>query len=129
VTIIPGIPSDSPDLVDAYHAADVFLLPSVHEPFGIVILEAWSAGLPVIASRVGGIPYFVSDGEDGLLFEPEDGSTLLKAYQALVADQALVLRLGAAGRKKAREEYDWDVITKKLVGIYEEVIQENSLRQ
>ncbi len=56
VTIIPGIPSDSQDLVDAYHAADLFLLPSFHEPFGIVILEAWSAGLPVLASNVGGLP-------------------------------------------------------------------------
>lgn len=129
VTIIPGIASDSPDLVDAYHAADVFLLPSVHEPFGIVILEAWSAGLPVIASRIGGIPQFVSDGEDGLLFDPTDRATLLTAYQALVTDQALMSRLGAAGRKKAREDYDWNVITRKLVGIYQDVILENSLRQ
>ena len=72
VTIIPGIPSDSSDLVDAYHAADIFLLPSIHEPFGIVILEAWSAGLPVIASRVGGIPHFLEDGQDGILFDPSD---------------------------------------------------------
>lgn len=127
VTIIPGIAPDSPDLVNAYHAADIFLLPAVHEPFGIVILEAWSAGLPVIASRVGGIPHFVSDGEDGLLFDPTDEGALVMAYQALTAEQALPTRLGAAGRMKAREEYDWDVITRKLVGIYEEVILENSL--
>jgi glycosyltransferase involved in cell wall biosynthesis len=128
-TVIPGIASDSPDLVDAYHAADVFLLPSVHEPFGIVILEAWSAGLPVMASEVGGIPHFVDDGDDGLLFDPADESTLISAYRALTEEPQLQERLGSAGRKKAREEYDWDAITRKLVGIYEEVIHENSLCQ
>jgi glycosyltransferase involved in cell wall biosynthesis len=129
VTIIPGIPSDSPDLVGAYHAADIFLLPSVHEPFGIVILEAWSAGLPVIASRVGGIPHFVEDGADGLLFDPAEEGTLVRAYEGLVKDSELRQRIAEAGRAKAREQFDWDVITRKLLGIYEEVIHENSIRQ
>jgi len=128
VTVIPGIAADSSDLVNAYHAADLFLLPSVHEPFGIVILEAWSAGLPVIASRVGGIPHFVSDGEDGLLFDPADERELLAAYRALTTEPALCKRLGAAGQKKAREEYDWNMITRKLVRIYEDVIRENNGR-
>ena len=129
VTIIPGIPSDSSELVDAYHAADVFLLPSIHEPFGIVILEAWSAGLPVIASRIGGIPHFVEDGRDGLLFDTEEDATLLGAYRSLVEDSALLSRLGAAGQQKARTEYDWDVIAQKLVKIYEDVIHENTLHK
>jgi glycosyltransferase involved in cell wall biosynthesis len=128
VTIIPGIASDSPDLVDAYHAADVFVLPSIHEPFGIVILEAWSAGLPVLASRVGGIPHFVEDGRDALLFDVGDDS-LVGAYRALVEDKSISERLGAAGQKKAQNEYDWDVITRRLLGIYDEVIRENPLRQ
>ncbi len=129
VTIIPGIPSDSSELVDAYHAADVFLLPSIHEPFGIVILEAWSAGLPVIASRIGGIPHFVDDGRDGLLFDTGEDASLLTAYRSLVEDSDLLSRLGAAGQQKAREEYDWDVIARKLVKIYEEVIDENTLHK
>jgi len=129
VTIIPGIPSDSGELVDAYHAADVFLLPSIHEPFGIVILEAWSAGLPVLASRVGGIPHFVEDGVDGLLFDPEEDPSLIAAFQALTDDGARAKGLAEMGQKKAREEYDWDAITGKLIGIYDEVLHENSVCQ
>ena len=129
VTIVPGIPSDSPDLVNAYHAADVFLLPSMHEPFGIAILEAWAAGLPVIASNVGGIPHFVADGADGLLINPNEEETLVTAYRALLEQPELADRLAHAGQRKAREEYDWDVIAQKLLGIYEEVVHENSLCQ
>lgn len=129
VTVIPGIPSDSQELVDAYHAADVFLLPSFHEPFGIVILEAWSAGLPVLASEVGGISHFVEDGADGLLFDPHDDDSLVHAFQQLCADQALAQRLGGAGRAKVCSEYDWDVITCKLLSIYEEAVRESPFRQ
>lgn len=129
VTIIPGIPSVSGELVDAYHAADIFLLPSRHEPFGIVILEAWSAGLPVLASNVGGIPHFVANGEDALLFNPNDDHSLIQAFRELSTNTGLAQRLGEAGRCKARTEYDWDVITQKLLTIYEDVIRENSFRQ
>lgn len=129
LTVIPGIPSDSPDLASAYHAANVFLLPSIHEPFGIVVLEAWSAGLPVIASRVGGIPHFVDDGVDGLLFDPEDESSFLAAFDGVSGNPALSRSLSEAGRSKARGQYDWDVIADRLLGVYEEAVRENTLRQ
>lgn len=129
LTIIPGIPSDSPDLASAYHAADLFVLPSIHEPFGIVVLEAWSAGLPVIASRIGGIPHFVDEGVDGLLFDPADTSSFLEAFEGVVAHPERARSLGEMGRKKAREHYDWDVIAERLIGVYEEAIRENTLRQ
>lgn len=129
VTIIPGIAADSQELVDAYHAADVFLLPSTHEPFGIVILEAWAAGLPVLASRIGGIPHFVEDGTDGLLFDPSDDKSFLDAFTTMMADTDRAQALAAAGCKKAREHYDWDTVTGSLLKIYEEVLAENSIRQ
>lgn len=129
MTVVPGIPSASQEVVDAYHAADLFLLPSYHEPFGIVILEAWCAGLPVLASNTGGINHFVQDGVDALLFNPDDDETLIDAFRCLCGDPSLAQRLGHAGRIKADSEYDWDVITGKLMAIYEEVVRENSLRQ
>ena len=129
ITLIPGIPSSSPDLVNAYHAADAFLLPSIHEPFGIVILEAWAAGLPVIASRVGGIPSFVEDGEEGLLFEPNDRGALIGRMKALMDDADLGQRIAGAGKKKAVSQYSWSRVTELLLTIYEEAIRENSLRQ
>lgn len=128
VTIVPGIPADSQELVDAYHAADIFLLSSFHEPFGIVVLEAWSAGLPVLASNVGGIPHFVEDGIDALLFNPNDDGSLVQVFRQLNADQSLARRIAEAGRTKVNSEYDWDEITRKLLCIYEEVIRENPLR-
>ena len=64
VTLVPGLPPDSPRLAEAYAAADVFVLPSLHEPFGIVALEAMRAGLPLLAANVGGLPDFVKDGAE-----------------------------------------------------------------
>jgi len=128
VTLIPGIASDSQDIVNAYHAADLFLLPSTHEPFGIVVLEAWSAGLPVIASRIGGIPHFVEDGKDGILFDPAEDKDFLRAYEAVVMHPERAAALAEAGGHKARGEYDWDAVTSRLVAIYEEAIRENPLR-
>ena len=129
VTLIPGIQSQDPDLVNAYHAADLFLLPSVHEPFGIVILEAWASGLPVVASKVGGVPTFVEDGQDGLLFPPDDLPRLSGLVRDLMANRDERCRLAQAGRKKAVEAFGWDSITRRLVNIYEEAIHEYSLRQ
>jgi glycosyltransferase involved in cell wall biosynthesis len=129
VTLIRGLETSDPDLVNAYHAADLFLLPSVHEPFGIVILEAWAAGLPVVASNVGGVPSFVSDGENGCLFPSGDLGALLSAVRALIGDPDRRRNIADAGRKKATEEFGWDRITRRLVSIYEEAIHANSLRK
>ena len=129
VTLIRGLETSDPELVNAYHAANLFLLPSVHEPFGIVILEAWAAGLPVVASNVGGIPSFVSDGENGCLFPSGDLAALLGAVRALIANPDRGRKIAAAGKKKASEEFGWDRITRQLVGIYGEAMRANSLRE
>jgi glycosyltransferase involved in cell wall biosynthesis len=128
VTIVRGLDAASQELVDAYHAADLFLLPSVHEPFGIVILEAWAAGLPVIASRVGGVPSFVSEGRDGVLFRVNDAGEFLRAFRGLAGNGERMRVLAEAGREKARGQYGWDRITGRLADIYEEVVRENPLR-
>ena len=127
--IIPGIAADSQELVDGYHAADVFLLPSIHEPFGIVILEAWAAGLPVLASRVGGVPHFVEEGRDGLLFDPHDDASFLTAFRAIIGDRDRARGLADVGRSKACAQYDWDTVTGNLLKIYEEVVAEHPIRQ
>jgi glycosyltransferase involved in cell wall biosynthesis len=129
VTLIRGLEASDPELVNAYHAANLFLLPSVHEPFGIVILEAWAAGLPVVASNVGGVPSFVSDGENGCLFPSGDLGALLNTARTLIACPDCRRKIAAAGKKKAVGEFGWDRITRQLVGIYEEAIRANSLRK
>lgn len=127
MTLIPGL--DGSELSDCFHAADCFVLPSTHEPFGIVILEAWASGLPVVASRVGGVPGFVSDGEDGLLCPVGDISAFLSAVSTVLTDEPLARRLAARGLGKARGPYAWDNVTDSLLQIYEDVIRENPLRK
>jgi glycosyltransferase involved in cell wall biosynthesis len=123
VTLIPGLRSDDHRLLDAFHAAEVFCLPSLHEPFGIVILEAWAAGLPVVASRIGGIPSFTEDGTDILHAEPGKAGSLAAALARVLDDRDLAGRLAAAGRDKARRDYDWSVISRRLLGLYRELAE------
>jgi len=120
VTIIEGLDPGDPALVDAYHAADVFALASTHEPFGIVILEAWAAGLPVISSHVGGPKSLIMNGKNGLLFAPGNDGEFLTAAHTVLRDRALAQRLAACGRMKVDAFYTWDRITAALVTIYED---------
>jgi glycosyltransferase involved in cell wall biosynthesis len=122
VRILPALRNDDPDLVNAYHACNVFVLPSMHEPFGIVVLEAWSAGRPVIVNRVGGLKGLVRHGENGLFINPEgegDASALAAQLQALKLSPAVREQLGAAGRQEARSSYDWNSIAARLEQLYQ----------
>jgi glycosyltransferase involved in cell wall biosynthesis len=122
VTLIPGLRADDPRLVGAFHAAEVFCLPSLHEPFGIVILEAWAAGLPVVAARIGGIPSFTTDGVDILHAPPDDTNALAERLGRVLADAGLAARLAEAGRAKARRDYDWQAISARLLALYRELV-------
>lgn len=118
--LIPGLPPDSPELKARFASADAFVLPSVHEPFGIVALEAWSYGLPLIASAVGGLRDFVKDGENGLLFDPSRTETLVAAVTRLQGDPALCLRLSARGLTDVRG-FTWDSIVARTLDLYGEL--------
>ncbi len=129
VTLIPGLDAADRSLVDAYHAADLFVLPSIHEPFGIVILEAWSAGLPVLASRVGGIPSFVEHERGGVLFESNDANGFIAAFERLATHPEERTALAEAGQRKARVEFSWTSVTESLIDLYEEVRCETAVCQ
>ena len=122
VTMINGVPPDSALLPAAYHAASAFLLPSIHEPFGIVVLEAWSSGTPVIVSQVGGLRTLVRDGETGF-FAPTEGAP--DEWAALIRkldeDADLRGRITEAADAEVREHYSWDIITDRLLDFYQEV--------
>jgi glycosyltransferase involved in cell wall biosynthesis len=98
-----GPRSDVPDLLAG---ADVFALASQSEGGPISILEAMAAGLPVIASDVGGVGEIVDDGVTGLLVTPGDPDALAAALQRVLDDAELRRRLGAAGRRRAAERFD-----------------------
>lgn len=122
VSILPGIPFEDKKLADAFHAADVFCLPSLHEPFGIVILEAWAAGLPVVAADVGGIPSFTQHEENILLFNPGSTDEISSSIHAVLSDPQLAKTLAENGEKRAVENYDWSAISEQLMSLYSELI-------
>ena len=117
---------DRNTLSDFYRQARFLIFPSVwHETFGLVIAEAMSHGLPVIAARIGAIPEVVDDGVTGLLFEPGNVAELADKMRLLSDDADLCRRLGAAGRTKVLRDYNPDAYYKRLMDIYEEAIAIN----
>jgi glycogen(starch) synthase len=110
--------ADRAAAVALFRHCDLFVLPSRLEPMGIVNLEAMAAGKPVIASRVGGVPELVLDGETGMLVPPEDLPALAMAIDRLACDPGLRARLGAAGRARA-EGFDWAKIAVQYLTIYD----------
>ncbi|MGH7408686.1 MAG: glycosyltransferase, partial [Candidatus Methylomirabilales bacterium] len=102
-------------------ALSVFVLPSANEGMGRVLVEAMAAGVPVIGTRVGGIPSVIADGECGLLVEPGDVVGLSGAIGKLLADGLLAARMGAAGRRRALA-YGVDAMVEKLDGLYREIL-------
>jgi len=87
--------------------ATAFCLPSRHESFGIAILEAGAHRLPVVASRVGGIPEIIADGESGLLVEPEDAEALAAALGRVLRDSTLAGALGKRLYARVRSDFSW----------------------
>lgn len=95
-----GMRDDVPDLLPAF---DVFVLSSLHEGLSIALIEALAAGLPVVATRVGGIPELVVDGQHGVLVRPRDVDALARALLRLALDDAERARLAAAGPSRAEQ--------------------------
>ena len=111
----------SEELLREYANADVFVLPSRHEPFGIVVLEAWAAGLPVVASDIGGLGRLcAAHPEAAVTFSPGDIDALDDALRRVGGDEALRGRMSAAGRAAAAE-YDWRKLAKRVVDFYAEI--------
>ena len=119
LTIIPGLPPDSIELLQALKAAYCFILPSRHEPFGIAALEALDAGVPLIASQVGGLRDFLHDGVNALMFEDNNVEELLNAYSRLDGLRNELI----AGGKATANEYNWQNIAGKLSEIYRELLK------
>jgi glycosyltransferase involved in cell wall biosynthesis len=106
--------------------AQAVVLPSVSETFGIVILEAWAAGTPVIASRTTGAAALVEDGVNGMLFDLERPASFHAAVDRLLTQPELRRPWGAAGRAKVVAEYDTAVLAGRMQRIYEELREEKN---
>jgi glycosyltransferase involved in cell wall biosynthesis len=115
VTVVDDLSPNDPRLVELFRSSNAFVLPSRSETFGIAAVEAAAAGLPVVASSVGGLADIVVDGGTGLLIEPGNTAHLKRALTMLEADPSLRRRLGAAARVKAVEHFDSQANVEKLL--------------
>lgn len=106
------------DLVACLAAADVVVLPSRYEPFGIVALEAAAAGAPLVSSTTGGLAEVVIDGETGLSFEPGDVDGLAACVRAVLADPAAADRRARRAKARLAEDFDWNRIAAATAEVY-----------
>jgi len=111
-----------PEVVQLCSHAAVFACPSIYEPFGLINLEAMACGTPVVASRVGGIPEVVVDGETGWLVPPGDAAALAEALRGALADPARARRMGEAGRRRVEAHFSWDRIAEHTLAVYRDAI-------
>jgi D-inositol-3-phosphate glycosyltransferase len=101
-----------------YSAAEVVVMPSFYESFGMVALEAMACGTPVIASRVGGLAFLVKEGETGFFVPAQDPEALAVKLRALFVDHDLRLQFGKAAAEHAKN-FSWELITGKILENYQ----------
>jgi glycogen(starch) synthase len=108
--------------------ADLLVLPSIYEELGTVLLEAMQPGLPIVASKTGGIPDVIEDGVNGLLVPPCNPGALARAIDRLLADRDLARRLSEEARQRAKD-YDWEVLAERVLRVYQGVTGGHSASQ
>jgi glycosyltransferase involved in cell wall biosynthesis len=114
-----GFRSDASELMGSL---DVLVVPSLTEGSPLVTLEAMAAGVPVVASAVGGIPDQIRDGKEGLLVAPGDTGAMAEAIAALLRDPARARTLAEAGRRRATSEFGHAVMVRRIEDVYREVL-------
>jgi alpha-maltose-1-phosphate synthase len=112
-----------PELIQLLTHATVFACPSLYEPLGIVNLEAMACATAVVASRTGGIPEVVADGETGLLVPPDDPGQLAEALNTVLRDPDRAQAMGQAGRKRAVAEFGWQAIAAQTAALYAKLVK------
>jgi glycosyltransferase involved in cell wall biosynthesis len=117
-----------PDVDEIMGCFDIFVLPSLNEGMGRVLVEAMAAGLPIVASRVGGIPDLVKDGKNGLLVSPADASALEKAISDLLSDKEKRNRMGKAGKKMCLP-YSAEAMVEQIDDLYKKLLAKYSNNQ
>jgi N-acetyl-alpha-D-glucosaminyl L-malate synthase BshA len=117
-----------PNIVDYLSAADVLLLPSEQESFGLAALEAMACEVPVIASRVGGIPEVVTDGDTGFLSEVGDVEKMAADAARLLSDITLRREMGKRAREFAVKHYRTDIVIPRYIEFYERVLQKTQVK-
>jgi glycosyltransferase involved in cell wall biosynthesis len=124
VLLTGGLPSGDPRLLGLMQLADVLLLPSLSETFGLVLLESWAAGTTVISSRTSGSCALVEDGENGWLFDLDQPATFHRALDITLADVDRRAAMACRGLEKVRDHYSVGAVARQMKDLYEELIEE-----
>ncbi len=111
-----------------YSAADVTVIPSYYETFGLVALEALACASPVVASRTGGLACTVQDGKNGLLVNPGDVPGLVDAISQFLMNPDLAQRLGKAGREEVLRTYTWQSVASRMIQVYDDALDSRVLQ-
>ena len=123
VFLLPGFRAEFASLL---HQADVFVLPSLTEGLPNVILEAYAAKLPVVATNVGGNPEVVIDGKTGFIIPPGEAAAIAEKVNYLLKNVGMAKEMGKAGYARVRDEFNFEKQTSKLQNIYLRVLNKNS---
>jgi glycosyltransferase involved in cell wall biosynthesis len=105
------------EILDAYHGADIFALPSWAEGLPVAVLEAMACGLPVVASNVGGTPDLLEDGVSGLLIPPRDPRALADALERLIRDREVRSSLGRAARARVERAFSNEAFIRGVLSL------------
>lgn len=114
---------DQRTLIEEYRKSDIFVLPSLGETAPVAISQAMCAGLPVVSTRIGGIPDMIAEGETGYVVEPSDSAALEAALQKLLDDPALIQAMGTAGRQIGTMRYHPVSNARKTLTLYREIAE------
>ncbi len=119
--VIDRLPAE--DIPKMYAASDIFVLPSLYEPFGLVVAEAMATGKPVVASRIGGIPEVMGKGT-GFLVRPRSSDELAEKLSILINDEKARKKMGKNGRRRIEKYFTWDKIANDYKSFYNEILSE-----
>jgi glycosyltransferase involved in cell wall biosynthesis len=124
-----GLVPNSAELISLFQQADIFCLPTKGDCLPMVLAEAGAAGLPIISTRVGGIPEIVREGENGYLIDPEDTRALVSTMERLVCDSHLRRQMGIQSRQIIATAHNTELNAARLVEIVCEVIDTSQKRK
>jgi len=117
------------DLLPWYESADIQIMPSRYEPFGMVLLECMLHGLPIVASDVGGPKDILCDYENGLLLRPRDIQKLTKRILEFIEKPTLRYKIGTTAFNDVREKWLWEKIRGKFKDVHQQLLIKNMLQE
>jgi glycosyltransferase involved in cell wall biosynthesis len=120
--IFTGFASDK-EVIDLMNSADVLVVPSIYEPFGIVALEGMATGVPVVASRVGGLTEIIDHDRTGIFVYPRDPESIAWGIGKILSDSDHARFITKNAKEELHKSYSWEAVAIKTVEVYKKVVE------